>query len=78
MSGRDRLPAAIQAAGFHIGVSSDWAITALSANIGEFLAASVADMLAKPVTALMSSTAIHDTRNRMALLRSDDAIEHLA
>lgn len=76
MSGRGRLPAAIQAAGFHIGLSSDWVVTALSANIGEFLAASVADMLGKPVTALMSSTAIHDTRNRMALLRNDDAFEH--
>lgn len=67
----------IQPIGFHIGMSSDWLVTALSANIGEFLDTSVEAALGQPITTLFSNDTIHDIRNRMALLRSDDTIEHL-
>jgi len=65
----------IQPTGFHIGLSSDWAVTALSANISEFLPTTVDEALGQPLTKLLGSTAIHDVRNRMALLRGDHAIE---
>lgn len=67
----------IQPIGFHLRLSSDWLVTALSANIGKFLAADSVDTLGRPVTELLSEDAIHDIRNRMALLRSDQSIEHL-
>ena len=68
----------IAALGFHLGVSPDWAVTALSANIGGFLPGSGPATLGTPLTGLLAENAIHDIRNRMALLRGDDAIERLA
>ena len=67
----------IQPIGFHLRLSSDWLVTAVSANIGDFLSAGSSDCLGRPVTELLSEDAIHDIRNRMALLRSDQSIEHL-
>lgn len=70
-------PQLIQPTGFHLRLSSDWLVTAVSANIGEFLAAVSGDVLGRPVTELLAEDAIHDIRNRMALLRGDQSIEHL-
>lgn len=67
----------IQPIGFHFGVSSEWLVNAVSANIGDFLPCSATDLLGQPLTTVLSDDAIHDIRNRMALLRGDDAIEHL-
>lgn len=65
----------ILALGFHLGISPDWAVTALSSNVGEFLGTSSAAKLGHPLTELLGSGAIHDIRNRMALLRGDEAVE---
>lgn len=70
-------PPTIQPIGFHLGLSGEWLVTAVSANIGEFLDTSADDALGQPVTTLFSSDTIHDVRNRMALLRGDEAVEHL-
>jgi light-regulated signal transduction histidine kinase (bacteriophytochrome) len=70
-------PQSIQPIGFHVGLSDDWIVTAVSTNIGEFLACSATDLLGQPITALFSEGAIHDMRNRMALLRGDASTEHL-
>ena len=67
----------IQPIGFHLRLSSDWLVAAVSANIGDFLPAVSGNILGRPVTELLSEDAIHDIRNRMALLRSDQSIEHL-
>lgn len=67
----------IQPIGFHISLSGEWLVTAVSANIGEFLDTSAESALDQPITTLFSNQTIHDIRNRMALLRSDDAVEHL-
>ena len=67
----------IQPIGFHLCVSSDWLVDAVSANIGDFLPCSAPDLLGQPLTAAWCDDAIHDVRNRMALLRSDEAVEHL-
>ncbi|MCY7279712.1 MAG: GAF domain-containing protein [Sphingomonas bacterium] len=67
----------IQPIGFHVGLSGEWLVTAVSANIGEFLDTTVEAALGQPFTTLFSNDMIHDIRNRMALLRSDDTIEHL-
>lgn len=70
-------PPSIQPIGFHLGLSSEWLVNAVSANIGEFLDTSADGALGQPVTTLFSNDTIHDIRNRMALLRGDDAVEHL-
>lgn len=73
----DPAAAMIQPIGFHLGLSSEWLVTAVSANIGAFLNADVDTALGQPITTLLSNDTIHDIRNRMALLRGDDAVEHL-
>lgn len=70
-------PPTIQPIGFHLGLSSEWLVTAVSANIGEFLDTSAEVALGQPITNLFSNDVIHDIRNRMALLRGDDSVEHL-
>ena len=67
----------IQPIGFHLSLSSDWSVAAVSANIGEFLDCSAEAALGLPITSLLSNDNIHDIRNRMALLRSDATVEHL-
>lgn len=67
----------IQPTGFHLCLSSDWLISAVSSNLGDFLPVAAEQALGRKVTALLSEEAIHDIRNRLALLRSDDSIEHL-
>ena len=67
----------IQPIGFHLGLSGEWLVTAVSANVGEFLDTSVEAALGQPITTLFSNDRIHDIRNRMALLRSEETIEHL-
>lgn len=70
-------PPTIQPIGFHLGLSGDWLVTAVSANIGAYLDTTAQAALGQPLTTLFSNDMIHDIRNRMALLRSDDTIEHL-
>lgn len=67
----------IQPIGFHVGVSGEWLVTTVSANLGQFLEIGADDALGQPFTMLFSNDVIHAIRNRMALLRSDDAVEHL-
>lgn len=67
----------IQPAGFHLSLSSDWRIDAVSANLGDFLGFAPEAVLGQQIDALLSDNAIHDVRNRMTLLRGDDAVEHL-
>lgn len=70
-------PPTIQPIGFHLGLSREWLVTAVSANLAEFLGTTAYDALGQPVTVLIPNDAIHDIRNRMALLRSEDNVEHL-
>ncbi len=70
-------PQLIQPTGFHLRLSSDWLVSAVSNNIGEFLPLPADQALGQKITILLSDDTIHDVRNRMALLRSDDTIEHL-
>ena len=70
-------PPTIQPIGFHLGLSREWLVTAVSANLAEFLGTTAEDALGQPITVLIPNDAIHDIRNRMALLRSEDNVEHL-
>lgn len=70
-------PQPIQPTGFHLSLSSDWRIGAVSANLGDFLPTTADRALGQPITALLGDDIVHDMRNRMALLRSEDMVEHL-
>lgn len=70
-------PQQIQPTGFHLCLSSDWLVSAVSANLGDFLPVTAEDALGRPLTDMMDEDAIHDIRNRMALLRSEETVEHL-
>lgn len=67
----------IQPTGFHMCLSSDWLVSAVSSNVGDFLPVAANESLGRPITDLLCEDAIHDIRNRMALLRSEDTVEHL-
>lgn len=67
----------IQPIGCHVGLSEEWQVTAVSANIDAFLGTSADAALGQPMSTLFSNDMIHDIRNRMALLRSAETVEHL-
>ena len=73
----DAAPPGIQPNSFHLGLSSEWLVNAVSDNIGNLLDVDAEAALGQPITTLLSNDVIHEIRNRMALLRSEDTIEHL-
>ncbi|MBB3764079.1 HWE histidine kinase domain-containing protein [Sphingomicrobium lutaoense] len=68
---------AIQPVGFLLALSTDWMVARCSANIGEFFDTSPDDLIGSPASQILSGDAIHSLRNRLALLRSENAIERL-
>ncbi|QNM83536.1 GAF domain-containing protein [Sphingomonas sabuli] len=68
---------AIQPIGFLIAMTSDWQISNTSENIAEFLDLPHDNMIGRPATDILSKAAIHTLRNRLALLRSPDAVERV-
>lgn len=67
----------IQPTGLYLRLSSGWQVKAVSANIGDFLPLTADQALGQPIGELLGDDAIHDMRNRMALLRSEESVEHL-
>ncbi|WP_260482164.1 HWE histidine kinase domain-containing protein [Sphingomicrobium flavum] len=68
---------AIQPIGFLVALSTDWMICRCSANIGSFLPFSSDELIGETASKIFSDEAIHTLRNRLALLRSDDAMERV-
>ncbi|MEO8618419.1 MAG: HWE histidine kinase domain-containing protein, partial [Sphingomicrobium sp.] len=68
---------AIQPIGCLIAVSTDWYVQRVSANISQFFDATPDQLIGTPMTGLFTGDAIHALRNRLALLRGQDAIERL-
>ncbi|WP_265530195.1 HWE histidine kinase domain-containing protein [Sphingomicrobium marinum] len=66
---------AIQPIGFLLALSTDWMVMRCSKNISEFFPVSCDDLIGTPASDLLTSEAIHTLRNRLALLRGDDALE---
>jgi light-regulated signal transduction histidine kinase (bacteriophytochrome) len=79
LSNCDREPihllSTIQPIGFLIAASTDWIITRLSANAPGWLGQPVEALLGSSLRALISPDALHTIRNRLAVLRGDDAVE---
>lgn len=66
---------AIQPIGFLLALSSDWMVMRCSQNISEFFAVSTDEIIGEPVSKIFGPEAIHTLRNRLALLRGEDALE---
>jgi len=79
LSNCDREPihllSTIQPIGFLVAASSDWIITRLSANAPGWLGQPVDALLGSSLRALITPDALHTLRNRLAVLRGDDAVE---
>lgn len=71
------LISAIQPAGFLITISTDWLISRVSANACDFLGRSTDALLGSKLTEAIASEAVHTLRNRLAMLRGEDAVERV-
>jgi light-regulated signal transduction histidine kinase (bacteriophytochrome)/CheY-like chemotaxis protein len=68
---------AIQPFGFLIVVSPDWIVTRASANSAEFIGKSPDQLIGVSLIDVLGGEAVHAIRNRMALLRGEDAVERV-
>ena len=68
---------AIQPVGFLIALTADWLVARASANIGQFIGREPSDLFGLPLDKVFSPKAVHDLRNRSAILRGPDAVERL-
>jgi light-regulated signal transduction histidine kinase (bacteriophytochrome) len=66
----------IQPIGFLIVLTSDWMISNISRNIGEFLEIG-REPVGRPASDILTKASIHALRNRLALLRGRDALERV-
>lgn len=68
---------AIQPIGFLLAVSEQWVVERASANLADYLGIAAEAALGQPVDALIDGHAIHGFRNRVAMLRGEDAVERI-
>lgn len=68
---------AIQPIGFLLALTPEMTIERASANVEQFLGASPEALLGKPLDEVLSRAAVHNLRNRLALLAGDDAVERI-
>lgn len=68
---------AIQPIGFLIALTADWLVTRASANVEAFIGEAAEALLGRPLDDIFSKKAVHDLRNRAAILRGPDAVERL-
>lgn len=71
------IPGAIQPIGFLVALTADWQVARVSANIGDFLDQSPEAMVGALIQDLFTPKAVHDLRNRVAMLGGRDAVERL-
>lgn len=68
---------AIQPIGFLVAVTTDWIIARASENIADFIGNQAADMIGAPLAEFLPADALHELRDRVAMLRGPDAVERL-
>ncbi|HEX7782959.1 MAG TPA: HWE histidine kinase domain-containing protein [Sphingobium sp.] len=67
----------IQPVGFLLALTADWIVARVSANIADFIGQTPQELTGKPLSDIFPSSAVHDLRNRTAMLRGPDAVERL-
>lgn len=68
---------AIQPIGFLIAVTTDWIIARASQNTSDFIGRNASSMIGHPLAEFLPAGALHDLRNRVALLRGPDSVQRL-
>jgi light-regulated signal transduction histidine kinase (bacteriophytochrome) len=68
---------AVQPYGFLIAISNEWVIRRVSANCVDFIGKAPEEMIGASLTSVFQPEAVHAIRNRMALLRGEDAVERM-
>jgi light-regulated signal transduction histidine kinase (bacteriophytochrome)/CheY-like chemotaxis protein len=68
---------AIQPIGFLLALTADWIVARASANTAQFIGKHPVDLFGLPLDKVFSPKAVHDLRNRSAILRGPDAVERL-
>lgn len=68
---------AIQPVGFLVALTADWMIARASANTARFIGHEPADLFGLPLDHVFTPQAVHDLRNRSAMLRGPDAVERI-
>ena len=68
---------AIQPIGFLVALTADWIVARASANVADFIGQTPDDLLGRPLADIVTGQAVHDLRNRAAILRGPDAVERL-
>ena len=68
---------AIQPIGFLLAVSEQWMIVRASANLAGFLGLTAEEAIGRPLDGLFGAAAVHGLRNRVAMLRGEDAVERI-
>ncbi|WP_372708141.1 HWE histidine kinase domain-containing protein [Brevundimonas sp.] len=69
------LISAIQPTGLLIAISTDWLISRVSANASDVLGRGVDKLLGTSLRDVLAVEAAHTLRNRLAILRGEDAVE---
>lgn len=67
----------IQPIGFLIALSRDWVIQRASANLAEYIGFAPEDVIGLPLEKVLSSEAVHNFRNRIAVLSGADSVERI-
>lgn len=68
---------AIQPIGFLIAVTADWIVARASDNVPAFIGRNAEDLIGYPLAEFLPAAALHDLRNRVALLRGADSVQRL-
>ncbi|MGE0769753.1 MAG: HWE histidine kinase domain-containing protein [Hyphomicrobiaceae bacterium] len=68
---------AIQPIGFLIAVTTDWIVARASQNTSDFIGRDAKALIGRPLAEFLPARALHNLRNRVALLRGPDAVQRL-
>lgn len=67
----------IQPFAFMLVLSNDWLVARASANVIDFIGESAESLIGRPVIDVLTHDAVHALRNRMTMMRGEDASERL-
>jgi len=67
----------IQPIGFLFALTADWIVARVSANVADFIGRTPDELIGQPLAEILPAGAVHDLRNRTAMLRGPDAVERL-
>ncbi|MES2290632.1 MAG: HWE histidine kinase domain-containing protein [Pseudomonadota bacterium] len=68
---------AIQPIGFLLALTADWIVARASANTAEYVGHAPEALIGKALSDVFPVKAVHDLRNRTAMLRGPDSVERL-